>query len=136
MTMPDVEFEYPHVISVEALTNKGAINLKLQQELTNQILREAYKGVVTKEGQWARDKFNNILSPGPDWKIEKQDIGKYKISHSIGYKNTSLSVSLLQSPGSFNILEHHPEYFVIESTLDKIPTDMPFAFSLIKVISP
>lgn len=133
--MSQDQFEFPHVISIEQLKDNGRSNLATNKKLVEKILSEAYRGVVTKEGEWAKDTRNNVLSPGP-WQAEKQETGKYKIVHSLGHKNTSLSVSLLQSPGSFKIMEHHPMYFTLETYLDSKLTDMPFMFTLIRVISP
>jgi hypothetical protein len=130
------QIEFPKVLSVEQLSEKGAFNLKHNEQLVQQILRESLNGVITKDGKWAVDTQGKLLSPDTTWGIEHKEIGKYKIIHRIGYKNTSLSVSTLDGHGSINVLEHHPEWFIIETIVNKVHTDMSFMFSLIKVISP
>lgn len=126
--MTIVKMEFPNLVVVENLQDKGRANLANHQELVKQITDQAARGVVTKEGTWAQ-------SPGP-WEIQKIDQGSYKIIHNWGYFNISLSVTLIQSPGSIKVIENHPTYFVVETYLDAKLTDMPFAFTLIKVISP
>ena len=95
------------------------------QDVIDTIVNAALKGVVKKDGSWH-------INPG--FIIEKPQIGVYKIYHNLGYKNTSLSVTILVSPGTINVLEHAPTYFIVETSIDKVPTDLDFAFTLIKVI--
>lgn len=134
-TKKEIRFDIPHVMSIEKLSEKGAYNLKNVHTLVKEILNRAFNGAVTKEGIWAKTSDGRELSPGP-WAIQKLGIGAYKLVHNIGYTNTSVNVSILQSPGSIKVLEHHPAYFVVETSIDGTLTDMPFVFSLIRVISP
>lgn len=126
--MPEVKMEFPHVIVVENLEDKGRINLATNKELVKNIEQQAARGVVTKEGTWA-------ISPGP-WEVQKLSQGSYKVTHNWGYFNVSLSLTLLQQPGTIKATENHPTYFTVETYLEGELTDMPFAFTLVKVISP
>lgn len=126
--MPQVKMEFPHVIVVESLQDRGRENLSSNEKLVKQITDQAARGVVNKNGTWAQ-------SPGP-WTIQKLYEGNYKIIHNWGYFNISLSVTLIQPIGTFKIIENHPFYFIVNTYLNNKLTDMPFAFTLIKVISP
>lgn len=126
--MPEIKMKFPSVIAVESLTDLGASNLKNNQELVNKITQEASRGVVAKDGTWAQGI--------PGWESQKLTEGSYKITHNWGYFNISLGLTLLQSPGSIKLTENHPTYFIVETYLDNKLTDMPFAFTLTKVISP
>lgn len=134
--MPNIELEFPNVIVIENLQQKGSLNLKHNKELVKKITSEAFKGVVDKDGEWGRTIQGQILSPGGGWNITKLDIGKYKVTHVQGYQNISLSVTPLQSPCTLEVIENHPSYFVVHTSIEGIPYDMPFAFTLIRVISP
>lgn len=120
---------FPHVITVELPKDKKVAPFAglIPQKVVQGAIELNYKGVTHRDGSWRID-------PG-GWKIEKLNIGEYKITHSLGYDNTSLSVSLLVQPGSFTVKEHTPMYFVVETTLDQKPTDLDFSFTLSKVIS-
>jgi len=134
--MPNIELEFPKVLVVEDLQEKGMKNLQTNAELVKKITSEAFQGVVDKDGKWGVTTTGQVLSPGGGWAISKLDVGLYKVTHAQGYYNISLSVSVLQSPGSIETKENHPEYFVIQTSINGTPYDMPFAFTLIRVISP
>jgi len=127
-------FEFPNVMSINKLSEEGRAKLATNVPLVRQALNLSYNGVVTEKGEWAVDTKGKILFPGA-WKVTKYK-NTYKVEHNLGYTDTSLSVSLLQSPGSFKILEHHPRYFVIETILNGKLTDMAFMFTLNRIISP
>lgn len=126
--MPEIKMEFPGLIVVEQLSDKGRSNLAVSVPLVKQITDQAARGVVTKDGTWAQNPAN--------WKIRKLGEGRYQVTHNWGYFNISLSVTLVQSPGVIKIAESNLTAFTVETYLDKQLTDMPFAFTLTKVISP
>lgn len=134
--MPNIEVEFPNVLVVEGLQPKGAANLASNHKLVQQIMSEAFKGVVDKDGKWGMTSGGEILSPGPHWTIEKLETGKYKVTHAQGYLNVALSVTVFQNPGTINVLENHPLYFTVQTSIEGVNYDMPWAFTLVKVISP
>lgn len=121
--------DHPKVISMNVsdksilLTDKSKSSVKI----INKLLNENFKGTV----------IDNVfvLKPSEHWILEKLSTGVYKITHNIGYLNTSLSVSLLFSPGSFEIKEHSPVYFIIQTTLNQKPKDFDFMFTLSRVVA-
>jgi hypothetical protein len=134
--MPNIELEYPNLLVVENLLDHGRKNLRANPKLVAQIQREAFQGVVDKNGKWGVTPQGELLCPGGGWAISKLGEGLYKVTHAQGYYNISLSTTLLQSPGTIVTLENHPEYFVVQTSINGKPYDMPFAFTLIRVISP
>lgn len=130
MSIKPTVLEYPKVISMEYsesdLHPPFARSISPQQ--TQELLNSSHRGVTHRDGKWR-------IQPSPDWKIEKQAVGLYRIDHDLEEPNTSLSVSLLVQPGSFEIKVHSPYYFVVQTTLDGQPKDLDFSFSLFKVIS-
>jgi hypothetical protein len=134
--MPNVTLEFPKVIVIENLKEQGAKNLATNQELVNKITSEAFNGVVTLDGKWGMTTNGQLMCPGGGWDIVKLGVGQYKVVHMQGYMNISLSVTPLQSPCTIEIKENHPSYFVVHTSVNGIPYDMPFAFTLVKVISP
>lgn len=102
---------FPHVFAKHANSNN-------EKALSS-------RGVLGKDGKW-------IVDCG--FLVDKLDIGTYRITHGWGYQNTSLNVSILESPGTAKILEHHTNYFVVQTLVDKVPTDKEFVFVLVKVI--
>jgi len=134
--MPNIELEFPNLLVVENLLEKGRKNLRANPELVKKVQSEAFQGVVDKNGEWGVTTQGQILSPGGGWAISKLGIGVYKVTHVQGYYNISLSVSILQSPGTVEVLENHPDYFTVKTSIEGTPYDMPFAFTLIRVISP
>ena len=129
MAQEKVMMSFPSVITVELPENKKVSPFAgpLPPTLVKKVVELAYRGVTHRDGSWR-------VNPA-EWKIHKIEVGNYKIIHNLGYDNTSLSVSLLVQPGSFRVLEHTPTYFTVETTLDRVPTDLDFSFSLTKVIS-
>ena len=123
-----VLMNFSNVITVELPKDQKVTPfVNVDPRVIQQVLDLSFRGVTHRDGSWR-------INP-QDWKIEKPSIGVYKITHNLGYDNCSLSVSLLVSPGSFTIKEHTPTYFIVETLLDKIPTDLDFSFSLSRVIS-
>ena len=76
------------------------------------------------------------LAPNPGFTLEHKGEGLYKVTHNIGWEDTCLSISLLVQPGSFEIKEHGPVSFTIQTMLDRKPKDMGFMFAITRVISP
>jgi len=134
--MPTMNFEFPKVIVIENLKEQGAKNLATNQALVDKITSEAFNGVVTLDGKWAITTDGKVMCPGGGWDIVKLGVGQYKVVHMQGYMNISLSLSPLQSPCTLQAKENHPNYFVVYTSVNGIPYDMPFAFTLVKVISP
>lgn len=117
--------DLPRVMSVEhdkGVTPFVGVNPKVAEQIHNFALR----GVVTKEG-----KFH--IDPG-GMKIEKTQPGLYKVIHSLGYFNTSINVSIIDPPGGAKIVEHHPMYFIVETSQDGEPVDKDWMFSLMKTL--
>lgn len=117
--------DLPRVISVEHPKNKTpfvGVSPKVAEEIHNFALR----GVVTKEGKF-------YIDPGI-MTIEKTQPGLYKIIHNLGYTNTSINVSIIDPPGGARIVEHHPMYFIVETSQDGEPIDKDWMFSLIKTL--
>ena len=123
-----VTMSFPHLITVELPENKKVVPFAgvLPPVLVKKVEELAFRGVTHRDGTWR-------INPN-EWKIEKLGIGEYKIIHNLGYENLSLSISLLVQPGSFLVKEHTPTYFVVETVLDTIPTDLDFSFTLARVI--
>jgi hypothetical protein len=120
--------EHPLLIVTEFPDNKKtAFAGKKSPEIIAQVLESNFKGTVIDN--------NLIESTSPIYKLEKSNIGLYKVIHNIGYTNTSLSVSLLVQPGSFEIKEHSPVSFTLQTTLDGKPKDLDFMFTISRVIS-
>lgn len=119
--------EHPKVISTELPDNKVTpFAGKKSVQIINKILDENFKGTV-------RD--NTLIeSTSPLWKLEKLGDGLYKVIHNIGYASLTLSVTLLEQPGSFEIKEHSPVSFTLQTVLDGVPTDLDFMFSITRVI--
>lgn len=123
-----VRMPFPDVMAIELPKEKLVTPfIGVSSKVVNTIRQASYKGVVDKDGNWLVD---------PGFKCEKLEVGKYRVTHTFGYTTTSLSVTLLRPPGTLHILENHPEWFVIETLIDKVPTDKEFAFTLTMVISP
>lgn len=120
---------FPRTVSVELpkdkLTSPFAANIPVQ--ILNSVLNMALKGAVNKDGVWT-------IKPAPGWLVEKLSLGVYKVHHNIGHASTTLSITLDTSPGSFEVLEHHKDYFIIAVKVDREPTDVGFIFSLSPVI--
>lgn len=129
VTATEVKADFPHVIVVENLSEKGRANLTSNPKLAAQVASLASTGEVHKDGKW-------VKSPSGEWPIQKLSIGKYKITHNWGYYNTSLSVQIGMSRGTVKMIENAPSYFVVETYVDSVLTDAPFVFTLTKVISP
>lgn len=128
--------EFPEVFVSE--NAKEALSLKdkfKRNELVKKITSENFKGVVDKDGKWGATLQGQILSPGGGWDITKSVDGRYKVTHMQGYYNISLSVSALQSPGTIQVIENHPTYFIVQTSINGKPYDMPFAFTLTRVVS-
>jgi len=134
--MPNIEMEFPHVFVAENLKSAKTIKDKLnRQEVVNKTLRESYRGVVDKDGKWGVTLQGQILSPGGGWDITKLAEGQYKVTHIQGYQNIALSVTPLQSPCTLELKENNSNYFVVHTMVDGKYYDMPFAFTLTRVVS-
>ena len=121
--------DHPKILSTTLPNNKVTpFGGKKSSEVINKILNQNFKGTV---------KNNSLIeSTSPLFVIEKLNIGLYKIIHNIGYENLTLSIALLAQPGSFEIKEHSPVSFTIQTVLDKVNKDLDFMFSITRVISP
>lgn len=119
--MAKLNLNFPKVITVE-LEDNSLNSPIISAPIALKILNETFKGVVSKDAKW-------LVPNNYSWMLEKLEDNLIKVTHNLGYANTSLSVSILTSPGSFSIKEHTPSYFVINTNVD-------FAFSLVKVVSP
>ncbi len=116
--------EAPKVIVVEDLDGRGRMNLAHNENLAKVVANQATSGEVHEDGK---------CSTG--WSVEKPGKGIYKVMHNWGYFNLALSVNATSSKGIAKVLENHPTYFVIETSIDGELHDLPFVFSLTKVIS-
>ncbi len=123
-----IDLDFPKVMSFEVPKDvKGVPFAGVTTEIVQRVHESSYRGIVSKEGVW-------IVNPG--FTLEKKDIGKYKIIHNIGYNSSSLSLSSLEPIGVVRALEHHPQWFVVETLIDNVPADKAFSFTLTMVISP
>jgi hypothetical protein len=121
--MKDQSF-LPHVISFEHKPKKEvSVSVPQVAEFVHSI---ALKGVISKEGKF-------LLDPG-GMVIEHHSEGVYKITHNLGYANTSLSVSILEPPGGVVVKSHHPMYFEVEVQEDAKPKDKDWCFTLMRTI--
>lgn len=122
--------DFPKSISVNLPVDKMVTPFaaKIPENTLNGILNLSFKGLVNADGT-----FNQ--KPGIGWVSQKTGTGTYKIIHNVGKLNTTLSVFLLAQPGSFQVQEHHKDYFVVATLLDKQATDLPVGFVLSPVIS-
>lgn len=121
--------EHPKLLSIVLPNNKQMpFSGEKSEKIVNLVQEANFKGTVK----------NNELSSleNPLWKLEKDKAGHYKITHMLGYHDTSLSISLLTQPGSFNIIEHGPICFQIETVLDGESKDLDFIFTITRAISP
>ena len=121
--------DHPKVISI-ALPDHKQIPFagKSSVKIINKILSENFKGTV---------KDNQLVDiVHPLWVLQKLGEGHYKIIHNLGLTNISLSISLLEQPGSFELKEHSPTCFQVVTMLDKTSKDLDFMFSITRVISP
>lgn len=130
--MKDQNF-FPHVISFEHRPKQKENTISVQQvadaihEISLDAIHEiSLKGVVSKDGKF-------LFDPG-GMNIEHSSIGVYKITHNLGYTNTSISVSIMEPPGSLLLKEHHPNYFIVEAYLDAQLTDMDWCFTLMRTL--
>jgi len=122
------EINIPQVMSTELPEGKKVTPFGgVTRAMVDKVNDASYKGAVSHDGKW-------LINSG--FLLDKLDIGKYKITHGLGYKNTCLSVSILEPPGTINILENHTHYFVVETLVDRVSTDRDFSFCLTVVISP
>lgn len=115
--------DFPNVF-VKEIKDKNRTNTDKAE--AHKALSQAYKGVCDKDGN---------LKVNPGFIIQKLDVGKYKITHNIGYEHLSLSVSLLEGPGTAQASTHDSKYFIVETSENGKPTDKGFSFTLIKAVS-
>lgn len=129
MAQEKVTMNFPDVITVELPKDKLVAPFAglIDQKIIKEVLSLTYRGVTHRDGSWR-------INPG-EWKVEKLGIGKYKVTHNLGYTNTSLGISLLVQPGTFKVIEHGLISFTIETLLDRVPTDLDFSFTLTRVIA-
>ena len=129
MAQEKVVMSFPKLIVVELPKEKKVTPFAglIPEKTIQKVLELNHNGVVHREKDFR-------INPG-EWKTEKLGVGVYKIVHNLGYDNLCLSISLLVQPGSFKITENTPTYFAVETSLDQVPTDLDFSFSLAKVIS-
>ena len=120
-----IKMEFPRIISVEIPSRAENPFKAIDQSIAGKVHNAAAKGVVRKDGTWTVD---------PGFKLEKLDIGKYKVTHNWGRKNTSINVTLVEFPGSIFVSDHNPMFFIVETLVDKVPTDKEFAFTLVMVV--
>jgi len=78
---------------------------------------------------------NDQLVQGPAYQLEKLGVGVYKVTHNLGTDGLCLSIGPLQPICSLLIRENHTHYFVVEVSVDGVPTDMGFVYTLARVIS-
>lgn len=121
--MDDKNF-FPHVISFEHKPKKE-VSISVPQ-VVSAVYDIAFKGLVSKEGKL-------LIDPG-GMVIEHPSVGVYKITHNLGYTNTSINISIMEPPGSLLLKEHHPNYFAVEAYLDGVLTDMAWCFTLMRTI--
>jgi hypothetical protein len=123
------QLTYPVVISHELpieMTHPMAPKTALKLDDSGQT---SFKGVAGKSGTW-------LVEPAAGWTIERLDVGLYKVGHTLGWTNTSVSVSLLVQPGSIQIIEHHPLYLVVQCSVEHMSVDLDFALVISRVLSP
>lgn len=87
-----------------------------------------FRGVVSKDGTW-------LIEPAAGWTVERLDVGKYKVSHTLGWNSITLSVNLLVQPGHIQIIEHHPLYCIVLCGIDQVPTDLAWSLVIARVLS-
>lgn len=126
-----IQDDFPKIILVELPKDKlvTPFGKKITPKTLQTILDNTMRGIVNKDGTWRQ-------KPDETWKISREGEGLYMVVHTLGYKNTSLSISLLEQPGSFKVIEHSPTLFVVETTLNQKRKDFDFSFSLIRAIEP
>lgn len=123
-----IKMRYPEIVASHLPKDKKVEPFgKITKEKTKTILSQNYRGVTHKDGGFR-------VNPGGLFKNEKLSTGVYKVLHQIGYLNISLSVSLLVQPGSFQIKENSPDYFVVETYQDGKLEDLDFTFTLAKIL--
>lgn len=121
---------FPKVIAVELPEShlvdpfSGHIN----PATLDQFLKSNYYGVVSAKGKWK-------IEAAAGWTVERPEVGTYKVTHSLGYSNLSLHVSLLEQPGSMSVVFHTPTFFMVETHRDREPTNLDWMFSLTRVVS-
>lgn len=112
----EIKMSFPHVFSA---------HVKEDGKEVDTIDNISIRGVLGADGKW-------LISCG--FLADKLDVGKYRVSHGWGYENTSISITILIPPGTIEILEHHPNYFVVQTKENGEPKDKDFAFTMVKVI--
>lgn len=124
--------EFPKSISVELPTDRLVTPFSgdLPADKIQVFLESSYRGAINKNGTW-------YIEPAAGWKVDLVGLGgaTYKVLHNLGWTNLSLSVSLTEAPGSFNIISHSPTEFIVETVEDGIPTPRDWVFTLTRVIS-
>jgi len=133
--MASIKMEFPNVLVIDQLERVRAEMHKELPGLLQKAVSESFQGVVDASGMWGKNINGGELSPGP-WTIFKQDVGVYKVIHNQGYMNISLSVSPIVNPCTIQVSENSPNYFVVNTSVEGKPVDLPFAFTMIKVVSP
>jgi len=92
-------------------------------------LNAAYRGAVSHDGKWT-------LEAAAGWTVSRIATGHYKVVHNLGNTQLLLHISLLVQPGSFHVTSHTPVDFEVQTTLNSIPTDFDWMFSIAKVVAP
>ena len=85
-----------------------------------------FNGAVDSNGKF-------ISSPGSGWVANRIGEGEYAITHPLGTPDCSLSLSLINQPGSYKLVSMDHTMFVINTTLDGLPKDSSFIFSMTRV---
>lgn len=83
----------------------------------------AFRGECTKNGAIK-------VAPTIQSFVRKEAVGVYVVYHNLNKLNYSVSVSLANQPGSFNISDQNKVSFKLETFLDRVPTDFDFSYSL------
>jgi hypothetical protein len=125
-----IQIDFPKIIAVELPKDVSSdpFSGTIDPELVSKALSLNFNGVVSDVGLWLQE-------PAAGWGIQKTDIGKYVVTHGLGYTNTSLSVYAIKDDANAEVLEHGLTSFTVQTTVNNQPTDSPWLFTLARVIS-
>lgn len=87
--------------------------------------QKTYDGAANKDGSWKKG-----WNPFIQGFVRKEELGVYTIIHNLKTKNYSVSVSLIDQLGSFEIQEVGEVSFKLKIKYNNEPIDSEFRFSI------